>query len=438
MAIARGRTKRSEVVHHRLPCADRAGKGPAACSPTRTACFARRPGIGRSRLIAAGYLRPSTSNISTSIRRRLGVRAWKASSSTAARWIARRRSRSSRASTCSRCPPRMRSRRASSCSRRWPAASRSCSRATAPFPEIFEQDRRRILVEAGRSRRAGGRDSRALARSRNGRGDWARRAPRGVQQSTTRVGRMAEAAERVYTELAGRDTVTPSTALDASVDVSKSYSTPRGELPILHDVSLSLDRGRVRRRSWARPAAARARCSTSSARSNRRRRARSRSTGRIRITLGERAQAAFRNRHIGFVFQDHSLLPQCSVLENVLAPTLVAPPTGTRRRRHRARARAAGAGGAWRSTRSSAWRAVRRREAAGRHRARADPRSAAAAVRRADGQPRRASAERSRRCCSTCTEPRDVLIVVTHSAALAEPVSRRNSRCRAATLHRRR
>jgi lipoprotein-releasing system ATP-binding protein len=42
-------------------------------------------------------------------------------------------------------------------------------------------------------------------------------------------------------------------------------------------------------------------------------------------TLGERDQAAFRNRHIGFVFQDHSLLPQCSVLENVLAPTLVAP-----------------------------------------------------------------------------------------------------------------
>src|SRR5690606_4563845 len=41
--------------------------------------------------------------------------------------------------------------------------------------------------------------------------------------------------------------------------------------------------------------------------------------------LNESAQAAFRNAHIGFVFQDHSLLPQCSVLENVLAPTLVAP-----------------------------------------------------------------------------------------------------------------
>ena len=32
--------------------------------------------------------------------------------------------------------------------------------------------------------------------------------------------------------------------------------------------------------------------------------------------------AAFRNEHIGFVFQDHHLLPQCSVLENVLLPLL--------------------------------------------------------------------------------------------------------------------
>lgn len=33
--------------------------------------------------------------------------------------------------------------------------------------------------------------------------------------------------------------------------------------------------------------------------------------------------AAFRNRRIGFVFQDHHLLPQASVLENVLVPTFV-------------------------------------------------------------------------------------------------------------------
>jgi lipoprotein-releasing system ATP-binding protein len=39
--------------------------------------------------------------------------------------------------------------------------------------------------------------------------------------------------------------------------------------------------------------------------------------------LKEREQARFRNQQIGFVFQDHSLLPQCTVLENILAPTLV-------------------------------------------------------------------------------------------------------------------
>ncbi len=43
------------------------------------------------------------------------------------------------------------------------------------------------------------------------------------------------------------------------------------------------------------------------------------------FTLGDRGLAAFRNRRIGFVFQDHHLLPQCSVLENVLIPTLVTP-----------------------------------------------------------------------------------------------------------------
>jgi lipoprotein-releasing system ATP-binding protein len=45
--------------------------------------------------------------------------------------------------------------------------------------------------------------------------------------------------------------------------------------------------------------------------------------GRNPFQLAERELAAFRNRSIGFVFQDHCLLPQCSVLENVLIPTLV-------------------------------------------------------------------------------------------------------------------
>ena len=39
--------------------------------------------------------------------------------------------------------------------------------------------------------------------------------------------------------------------------------------------------------------------------------------------LDQKALARFRNQKVGFVFQDHCLLPQCSVLENVLIPTLV-------------------------------------------------------------------------------------------------------------------
>lgn len=39
--------------------------------------------------------------------------------------------------------------------------------------------------------------------------------------------------------------------------------------------------------------------------------------------LSADALAAFRNARVGFVFQDHCLLPQCTVLENVLVPTLV-------------------------------------------------------------------------------------------------------------------
>jgi lipoprotein-releasing system ATP-binding protein len=41
------------------------------------------------------------------------------------------------------------------------------------------------------------------------------------------------------------------------------------------------------------------------------------------FTLPERWVASFRNREVGFVFQEHCLLPQCSALENVLIPTLV-------------------------------------------------------------------------------------------------------------------
>ncbi len=45
--------------------------------------------------------------------------------------------------------------------------------------------------------------------------------------------------------------------------------------------------------------------------------------GRDLADLNDADLARFRNRRIGFVFQLHHLLPQCTVLENVLVPTLV-------------------------------------------------------------------------------------------------------------------
>ena len=105
-------------------------------------------------------------------------------------------------------------------------------------------------------------------------------------------------------------------------NVSKDYPTPGGALRVLNDVSLSLSRGDAV--SIMGPSGT------------------GKSTllyiigalepptngsvtldGQNPFQLSEKQLAAFRNQNIGFVFQDHCLLPQCSVLENVLTPTLV-------------------------------------------------------------------------------------------------------------------
>lgn len=107
-------------------------------------------------------------------------------------------------------------------------------------------------------------------------------------------------------------------------NVSKSYPTPRGELRILDGVSLTLKRGDAAAIMGPSGSGKSTLLYILGALDPP-------SSGTVSLdatnpyTLNERDQAAFRNERIGFVFQDHSLLPQCSVLENVLAPTLVAP-----------------------------------------------------------------------------------------------------------------
>ena len=58
--------------------------------------------------------------------------------------------------------------------------------------------------------------------------------------------------------------------------------------------------------------------------------------GRDVLELGEAEVAAYRSTTVGFIFQLHHLLPQCTVLENVLVPTLAQPGGDRRALRERA------------------------------------------------------------------------------------------------------
>ena len=121
--------------------------------------------------------------------------------------------------------------------------------------------------------------------------------------------------------------------------LSKSYPTPRGELRILRDVSLHLERGDAAAIMGPSGSGKSTLLYILGA-------LEAPSSGSVTLDgqdpyqLAEREQAAFRNKRVGFVFQDHSLLPQCSVLENVLSPTLVAPAGERHARDDESRARA--------------------------------------------------------------------------------------------------
>jgi lipoprotein-releasing system ATP-binding protein len=109
--------------------------------------------------------------------------------------------------------------------------------------------------------------------------------------------------------------------------ISKDYPTPAGPLSIVSDVSLELPQGSAV--SIMGPSG-----SGKSTLLYMLGALEPPSSGTVTLdgenpfVLDAKKLAAFRNQQIGFVFQDHCLLPQCSVIENVLTPTLVAPPNG--------------------------------------------------------------------------------------------------------------
>ncbi len=110
-------------------------------------------------------------------------------------------------------------------------------------------------------------------------------------------------------------------------NVSKEYPTPRGALKIVSNISLSLSRGdavAIMGPSGSGKSTLLYMIGTLEPPTS----GEITLDGQNPFQLKEAELAAFRNKAIGFIFQDHCLLPQCSVIENVLTPTLISATDG--------------------------------------------------------------------------------------------------------------
>jgi lipoprotein-releasing system ATP-binding protein len=219
-------------------------------------------------------------------------------------------------------------------------------------------------------------------------------------------------------------TASPTIAADLVVDrVSKSYATAAGELEVLREVSLAMRRGEAL--AVTGPSGT------------------GKSTllyiigtlefpgrGSVQIlgqdpfSLAGSALARFRNQHIGFVFQDHFLLPQLSVLENVLIPALA----GAGARRHeeqRARELLARVGLDARIDHRPAQLSGGERQRVAICRALINGPTVVLADEPTGNLDRQSAREVGTLLLELASEHRSVLVVVTHSLELAERFPRR-------------
>jgi len=146
--------------------------------------------------------------------------------------------------------------------------------------------------------------------------------------------------------------------------------------------------------------------------------------GRDPFALAEPELAAFRNDAIGFVFQDHHLLPQCSVLENVLLPT-IAQGSASQADIERARELLAGVGLAERLTHRPAELSGGERQRAAIARALIKRPALLLADEPTGNLDRTTAAGVTELLLRLQREQQTMMIVVTHSRELAERLDRR-------------